>query len=140
MNVKKLFLSCQLFIVLCLPYYVYSCECASITTKFIDGLNRYDFVGLVEVIGRDTIKNADYDNSFTIVKVLKQYLGKQVELIIPIVEGTGFECFVSLPNVNVGSRFIIKASFDIRVEYEANFPTKDNSQMTGDSSTVLVLS
>src|SRR5688572_25616159 len=138
MVIRSLISICQVVIILSIPKYLYGCECASSTSKFMDGLKNYDFVGLIEVVGRDTTKNYDYDNAFTLVKILKQYQGKSIGTSISVVEGQGFECFVSLPNVNIGSRFIVKGSFDKRSEYEANFPTKAKSPNTNDTSSVLI--
>lgn len=77
-------------------------------------------MGLVNIIALDTIKDHDFDHTFTVVKVIKQYNASQTIDTMLVVDEDGGSCYSSLPSRTPGSRFIIKASFDSRSEFEAD--------------------
>ncbi len=118
-----------------------ACQCQKSTNKFTSHLSSYGFVGLVEIIAFDTINDHDFDHTFTIVKVIKQYNDSKTTEIISVVNGDGGSCYSSLPGNTLGSRFIIKASFDSRSEYEADMSDfVGGTQNDGLKERVLVLS
>jgi hypothetical protein len=92
------------------------CECLKVSHRFMDNISKYPFVGMVEVIGKDTIQesfgNTTIPSShytFTKVRIVNQYSGRYVGSEIKIIDSKGFECFTKLFYKNVGDKFIIKA-------------------------------
>ena len=96
----------------------YSCSCTSLTEKYIDKIDLYDFAGRVKVLKRDTIyhsRNEKIWQSCTTVKVINQYKGEISRDTLQIIDSKGFECFGTLRFENIGDEVIVKG-FDSRIE------------------------
>lgn len=99
-------------------------QCSKVSWRFMDRVNNYPFVGMVEVIGKDTITSKYDSYTTTKVKVLQQYKGQFIGNEINIIDAKGFEYFVSLNYQNIGDKFIIKASPLSSNSYEYNKTNK----------------
>lgn len=91
----------------------FACECTKVSYKFMDRIDRYPFVAMVEVIRKDTISGGQIGNqlqvyTFTVVKITNQYAGKYSGAEIKIIDSKGFECFRRLVYKNIGDKFIVK--------------------------------
>jgi hypothetical protein len=96
----------------------FGCQCTKVSYTFMDKIDRYPFVALVEIIRKDTVKSEKSSNSinldqsynyaFTVVKILKQYSGKNYRQEIRIIDSKGFECFTRIFYRNIGDKFIVK--------------------------------
>lgn len=118
-----------------------ACSCRNVTKRFIDHLSSYKFVGLVEVIGIDTIKDHDYDMAFTIVRVLKEYHDNKTLDTLYIPEGDGGSCNVSIKNRGVGNRFILKGYLYNKSDWEADLEDfQQDIKVTQNPQKALVLS
>ncbi len=127
-----------IFIIISINF-AFGCTCAKGTYRFVDHIAKYSFVGLVEVIGKDTINGESIDNSkpfaqsndyaFTVVKIINQYSGRYVGKEIKIIDSKGFECFTRLGFKNFGDKFIVKGFIADVNEYiysvENQKPKKD---------------
>jgi hypothetical protein len=119
----------------------FACQCSGGTYKFVDGLNQYSFIGMVEVVGFDNLKDHDYDWSFTIVKVLQEYHGNKSNDTLYIPSGDGGSCHVSIKDRGLGNRFILKGDLQNRLEWEINWKDFENPpNIIQNDMSVLVLS
>lgn len=58
---------------LILPSFIFACQCTKTTNIFISRIHKAPFVGYVEIVGFDNIKDHDFDRTFTLVKVIEQF-------------------------------------------------------------------
>lgn len=117
MKMKKALLSTINFCLLSVGF-VFGCECSKVSHKFMDRIDKYQFVAMVEVIRKDTVRGQQIGNpksfaqsqdyAFTVVKVIKQYSGTYLGGEIRIIDSKGFECFCKLYYKNIGDKFIVK--------------------------------
>jgi len=118
----------------------YACQCQQKPNTFLHHLRKFDFVGYIEVIGYDTIKDHDFDAWFTNFKIIEQFQGKLVGPKIAVLDGGDVNCTHSL-HYPIGTRFIVKAHYISRKEYECDyedFPLTKNNTVNIDQ--ILVLS
>lgn len=107
---------------LVLPIEIIACQCYKTSNKFTSRLHKASFVGFIEIIGYDTIKDHDFDRSFTIVKVIEQFQGKPIGNTVLILDGSeNIECQRSFGYFPIGQKFIIKAHFENRKDHEFDF-------------------
>ena len=124
MDKKLSYITFLLIAFLILPLELLACQCTKTSNKFTARLNKASFVGYVEVVGFDTVRDHDFDRTFTIVRVLEQFQGKTIEQTIPILDGSeNIECQRSFGHYQIGQKFIIKAHFENRKDHE--FDIKD---------------
>lgn len=82
----------------------------------MDYISDYPFVGLIEVIGKDTVYGTPLSDSqpfsgsysFTKVRIINQYRGNHVGNEIAVIDSKGFECFIRLPKNSLGNRYLVK--------------------------------
>ena len=141
MKIKPLDLIIWLVLPFVFPANSFACQCSKASYKFTSRLHKAPFVGYVEIVGYDTIQDHDFDRTFTIVKVLEQFQGKLVGIIIPILDGSeNSECQRSLNYFQMGKRFIIKASFENRKNHEFDWEDTPLSNVKTFGDQVLTLS
>lgn len=99
-------------------YGVYSCSCAEPTSRFVDELEKYEFVGIVEVIRRDTVAEHERGYTYTVVKVISQFTREFYGQEFRIVDAKGFECITRLKNNKIGSKSIIKGHFNNKSDWD----------------------
>lgn len=110
-----------LFALLIFPMELLACQCTKTSNKFITRLHKASFIGYVEILGFDTIKDHDFDRTFTIVKLIEQFQGEPIGETIAILDGSeNIECQRSFSYFQIGQRFIIKAHFQNRKDHEFN--------------------
>jgi len=97
------------------------CTCIKSTNTFVDDLEKYEFVGIVEVIKKDSIIKNEIDYTFTIVKVISQFTGKFFGQTFRIIDAKGFGCITSLGNNQIGSKSIIKGNFSSRSNWDFEY-------------------
>lgn len=117
------FLICLISILLC-SLKATACSCLPLTHRFLQHVEGYDFVGLVEVVRKDTIYHEDDKRiwyAFTIVRVIEQYHGEPVGDEVKIVDAKGFECFTRLHYRRPGDRRIVKGFLKPLSEYMYNY-------------------
>jgi hypothetical protein len=85
------------------------CQCTKVSYRFTDKISQAAFVGLVEVIGKDTVRSNNRWYSFTKVKIVAQYNGKYIGKEAKIIDGHGYECITRLENDSIGAKWVIKA-------------------------------
>ena len=95
------------------------CDCTTnVSHRFMDNINNYSFVAMVEVLRKDTVRGKERGGlasaafshiyTFTVVKIIKQYSGKLLEKEVKIFDPKGFECLNRLHYMHTGDRFIVK--------------------------------
>lgn len=107
-----LFVVAILFINL-IPLSIYGCQCQgeNVTYRFVDDLINYEFIGVVEILGKDTVRG-DYNSySLTKVKVITQFSKKYSGQELEIIDAKGSECFVRLWYKDIGDKVAIKGYF-----------------------------
>lgn len=117
-----------------------ACTCAKGSYTFMDKIDKYPFVAMVEVIGKDTIRGKPIENinsflhsldyAFTTVRVLNQYSGKYIGNEIKIIDSKGFECFTRLSFKNIGEKFIVKGGIAdvndyVYTDFDKSLPKED---------------
>lgn len=104
----------------------FGCECTKVSYRFMDRIDRYPFVAMVEVIRKDTITGqignpksvAQLQGyTFTVVKIINLYSGRYSGAEIKIIDSKGFECFRRLVYKNIGDKFIVKGGIADINEY-----------------------
>lgn len=130
-----------LFILLSTQTHCFACQCQKSTYRFVDNLHKYHFVGLVEVIGRDTVVKSQDDYTFTKVRIINQYHGDFVGHNLSIVEAKGFECITRLETNRIGDKAIIKGFYAEAGEYLSAYDVNTNQvERRKLESPVLILS
>lgn len=133
MKMRKLFLLTLIYSC-CLIEATFGCECTNVSYKFMDKIETYSFVAMVEVVGRDTLPKNETsplkEYGFTVVRIINQYSGEPVGKKIKIIEGKGYECFVKLRFKNIGDRFIVKGKIKdvndyIFIDWDKQLPQED---------------
>ncbi len=79
----------------------YACQCIKVSWRFTDKLKNYQFIGMVEVFGFDTIGYSTYIKA----KVIQQYRGEYLGAEILILHKTVIDCNGSIPYKSVGEKF-----------------------------------
>lgn len=104
------------------------CDCTThVIYRFMDNIDKYPFVAMVEVLSLDTIRGKasggptssvlSQPYTVTVVKIIKQYSGKLLNEEIRILNAKGFECFTRLHYTNTGDRFMVKGGIADINEY-----------------------
>jgi len=138
-NLKYIIIGLSVF--LAFPSIILACQCSKTSNKFTSRIHKAQFVGYVEIVGFDTIKDHDFDRTFTLVKVIEQFQGVPVGNVIPILDGSeNIECQRSFDYFKLGQRFILKAHYENRIDHEFDFEDTPLPNLKTNGPQVLALS
>jgi hypothetical protein len=94
-----------------------ACICSEWTEKFIDELWKADFIAVLEIIDRDTLKNYEFEENFTRGRIVNQLKGPKLENEIFIYEAHPFSCNHNI-SYAIGKTVLVKGYLKPRQSYE----------------------
>ena len=113
------------------------CMCLESTLKFIDDLRKADFIVVVEMLDRDTLRSYEFEANFTRGRIVNQLKGPKIKSEIFIYEAHAFSCEHNI-SYAIGKTVLVKGYLEPRHTYE--FDMIRAGVKEGSNSKVLVLS
>jgi len=139
-NLRIIFELKIILVLLHISTLMFSCQCTHKSKLFVDNLEMYDFVGIIEVLKEGDCSSPPGGYNCTTVKVIESFVNQLNLDTFRIIRAKGFECIVGLHHEGQGDRFIVKGFKDYVGNYEYDFEKLLSGQIEIESNSDVVLS